>query len=188
MAHESIFSRGEDRGPSLAADGGGKHDDVELGRILDRHATHLLAIAERVLGSPDLARDALQEALLALWREPKSPPNLRGWLARAVLHRSLHQRRSESRRLKWEQLAGEHWADICPLCDPERDALSRELKRRIDAALDTVSTDQRVAFALRAFEGLDYAEIAERTGVPIGTVRSRLNRARAILREELGES
>jgi len=51
-----------------------------------------------------------------------------------------------------------------------------------------VSTDQRVAFALRAFEGLDYAEIAERTGVPIGTVRSRLNRARAILREELGES
>ena len=156
----------------------------ELSRALEGHAARLHAIAERILGSPDLARDAVQETFIALWRAPEVPQNLRGWLARTVLHRSLHARRTEGRRRRWEQLAGESWAENCPICDPERDAESRELSRRLECALDALSADQRVAFELREFDGLDYREIALHLDIPVGTVRSRLNRARRVLREE----
>ena len=156
----------------------------DLSLALHLHASQLHGIAERILGSPQLAADVVQETLIALWRAPQLPPNLRGWLVKAVLHRSLHARRTEGRRRHWEQLAGEHWADHCPICDPERDAQSRELSDAIERALEALSTDQRVAFELREFEGLGYHEIAEQLGVPIGTVRSRLNRARKVLREE----
>jgi len=156
----------------------------ELSRALERHAARLHAIAERILGCPDLASDAVQETFIALWGAPEAPKNLRGWLARTVLHRSLHARRTEGRRRRWEQLAGESWVDNCPICDPERDAESRELSRWLDEALEALSTDQRVAFELREFDGLDYREIASRLDIPVGTVRSRLNRARRVLQEE----
>jgi len=156
----------------------------ELSLALRSHAAQLHAIAERILGSPELAGDVVQETLIALWRAPELPPNLRGWLVRTVLHRSLHARRTEGRRRRWEQLAGEHWAEHCPICDPERDAASRELNRAIHRSLEALSADQRLAFELREFEGLRYEEIARRLGIPIGTVRSRLNRARKVLREE----
>ena len=160
------------------------HVAPELSRVLEGHAARLQAIAQRILGSPDLASDAVQETFIALWQAPELPQNLRGWLARAVLHRSLHAKRTEGRRRRWEQLAGESWAENCPICDPERDAESREISRRLDSALSALSSDQRVAFELREFEGLEYGEIALRLNIPVGTVRSRLNRARRALREE----
>ena len=165
---------------------GGARPDLNLSEALQSHSDRLHRIAERILGSSQQASDVVQEALIALWRAPEAPPNLRGWLVRAVLHRSLHARRTEGRRRHWEQLAGEHWAEHCPMCDPERDAYSRELSRTIDNALEALSSDQRVAFELREFQGLGYEEIALRLGVPIGTVRSRLNRAKKALRDEFG--
>ena len=156
----------------------------ELSRVLEGHAARLHAIAQRILGSSDLASDAVQETFIALWQAPELPQNLRGWLARAVLHRSLHAKRTEGRRRHWEQLAGESWAENCPICDPARDAESRELSRRLDSALGALSSDQRLAFELREFEGLEYGEIASLLKIPVGTVRSRLNRARRALRQE----
>ena len=164
---------------------GGAFPEPELARTLEGHAARLHSIAERILGSPDLASDAVQETFIALWKVPEAPQNLRGWLARTVLHRSLHARRTEVRRRRWEQLAGDSWVQNCPICDPERDAESVELSRRIDKVLNALSSDQRAAFELREFDGLDYMEISKRLGIPVGTVRSRLNRARRVLREEL---
>ena len=112
------------------------------------------------------------------------PPNPRGWLVRTVVHRSLHARRSAQRRRKWEERAGVEWAATCPLCDPSEAVEARELERRLSQALDGLSDEHKIVVALRA-EGLDYQEIAERLAVPIGTVRSRLNRAREALRSEL---
>ncbi len=151
----------------------------------------LRRVAERILGSSELVDDVVQETLLALWDTREVPENLRGWLVRTVTHRSLHRRRSETRRRFWEARAAETWREhegCCALCNPELDALNRALQRDLDVALRALSEDQRLIVALRAIGGMEYTEIASRLEVPVGTVRSRLNRARRALRERLEAS
>ena len=159
--------------------------DEELERLVTPHLQRLTEVAERILGSGEEAEDAVQEALVTLWRSKEAPPNPRGWLVRTVVHRSLHARRTALRRRKWEERAGVDWVTTCPLCDPSETVEAQELQQQLDHALEGLSDDHRIVVALRA-EGLEYHEIAERLGVPVGTVRSRLNRARDALRTEFG--
>jgi RNA polymerase sigma-70 factor (ECF subfamily) len=154
--------------PALAAD-------------LDRaHRT-----ARALLGCDHLAADAVQEALLALWRQPSAPPDRRGWLVRAVVHRARHLRRTLSRRRRHECQAGDH-CELHTGCDnPLHQAHAHELGERLDAAVATLPHEQRAPFELYVATGLDYRGIASELGLPIGTVRSRLHRARAALQELL---
>ena len=71
----------------------------------------------------------------------------------------------------------------CAFCDPERDLEIRELLDVLGKALSSLSAEQRRVIELRDLDGLEYQEIAERLDVPVGTVRSRLNRARNRVRE-----
>ena len=161
------------------------NSESTLAQRVEPYRSRMLAVARRILGCPDHAHDAVQEAILALWQERQLPPHVRGWLMRAVVHRSLHARRSAERRRKWEERAGEDWLEGCPLCDPERSMASRQQRDRIDSALAVLPRDQLTVFELRAIDGLTYQEIAVHLGLPIGTVRSRLNRARNTLQERL---
>lgn len=161
---------------------------LDLEHAVEPHLSRLRAVAERILGCPDQAHDAVQEVLVTLWRTAEMPQNLRAWLIRTVIHRSLHARRGTERRRKWEELAGTEAVQSCLLCDPEQAAQNRELRERLDDALRALSEDQVRLLELRALEGLEYDDIAGRLGVPVGTVRSRLNRARHALRLELARS
>ena len=162
-------------------------DPRDLSAAIAPHLGRLLQVAERILGCPDEARDAVQEALITLWEAAEAPANLRAWLVRTVIHRSLHRRRGAERRRKWEERAGVEMSTWCLLCDPQRSAEGSELRRQLDVALRALSEEQRLVVALRALEGLDYQAISARLGVPVGTVRSRLNRARAALQQELSQ-
>jgi RNA polymerase sigma-70 factor (ECF subfamily) len=71
--------------------------------------------------------------------------------------------------------------------DPERTAMLAERTRALSAALAGITDDQRAAIVLYDVEGYDYAEIAEMTGVSLGTVKSRIHRGRLALRDLLGE-
>jgi RNA polymerase sigma-70 factor (ECF subfamily) len=138
----------------------------------------LIAIARGILKSEDLARDAVQEALVCLWRETNVPPDLGGWLARTVVHKSLHVARRESRQHRREERAAEERDEHCPLCDPARMFEDAEAVRALDLAIAELSDELRAIFLLRHEHGLEYTAIAARLHVPIGTVRSRLSRAR----------
>lgn len=169
---------------------GGSHATSEAQTLegAEPYVALLHRVAERILGSSDQADDVVQEALLTLWSTRQAPENLRAWLVRTVTHRSLHRRRSEQRRRYWEARAAESWRaqeEACALCDPERDAEGRDLRRDLERALSELSDDQRLVVVMRAFGGLEYVEIAGRLRLPTGTVRSRLNRARRALRERL---
>jgi RNA polymerase sigma-70 factor (ECF subfamily) len=143
------------------------------------------AAARAVLGCDHLAADAVQEALVALWRAPAAPPDLHGWLVLAVVHRSRALRRRLLRRKHHEHCAAAH----CPLhdgCDnPLHHARAHELGERLDAAVSRLPEEQRAPFELYAATPLDYRGIAARLRLPVGTIRSRLHRARSTLQRML---
>jgi RNA polymerase sigma-70 factor (ECF subfamily) len=165
-------------GSAAAAESTSNELEPELQRRLHR-------IARRILGCDHLADDAVQEALIALWREAERPAHLAGWLATTVLHRSLHLRRTLRRRAKHEHAA----ASRCALhgdCDnPLHIAVAHELAADIDHACHHLPTEQRLVFTLVNDGILDYRGIGDRLGVPVGTVHSRIARARATLRATL---
>lgn len=168
--------------PGLVANEG-----ASFSRAVAPHRAKMAAVARRILDCSDHAQDAVQEALVALWQEGETPSHTRPWLVRAVLHRSLHARRTAGRRRKWEERAGEHWLGSCPICNPEEALEARQEQERISVAMRALSDDLRLVLRLRTEEGLSYQEIAERLEIPIGTVRSRLNRAKRFLQERLRE-
>jgi len=169
---------------------GRRRGSTAPGRALEEavqaHDALLRSVARRILGDDDQARDAVQEALVALWQSCEEPENLRGWLVQAVVHRSLHARRTRDRRAHWEREAGSLRTGWCPLCDPEHQTEARRRLQALEEALASLSREHRSVVLLRELEGLEYEEISHRLGIPVGTVRSRLNRARRVLRALAG--
>lgn len=143
------------------------------------------ARAKRLLGCDHLADDAVQEALVALWRLDEPPRDPDAWLARAVVLRCRQLRRSMRRRRHHEHVASAH-CDLHSGCDnPLHVAVAHEAGARLAQVLDTLPGTQRRAFELYTQTGLDYAGVAARLGLPVGTVRSRLHRARAAIEAAL---
>jgi RNA polymerase sigma-70 factor (ECF subfamily) len=137
--------------------------------------------------SRDLAWEAVQDSLLALWRARTRPEPLRGWLAQTVIHRCLHMQRSMRRRRHYEEVSvlfqRTHGPDAIrePFSEIEREHLNRQLSE----ALGSLPDQQRQVLWLREVELLDYRSIAERMRISDGTVRSRLHRARLAARQKL---
>ncbi len=146
---------------------------------------HLVSIARRILGNEDLAWDAVQEALFSLWLQGEMPTNLRGWLSRAVVHRSLHLSRCRSRRRRYEDRARHERTEESDHDDPSRRLERQELRRIFGEALSRIGPDHRDVLELSVVEEMDYQSIAATLNIPVGTVRSRLNRSRRAIRDVL---
>lgn len=155
--------------------------------LAQSHVPRMLTVARRILGCEDLAWDAVQESLILLWHEERSPHDLVGWLVRVVVNRSLHQSRSLRRRRAHEERGGGGPQFDHELADPCGAAQARELAEHIAHCLAELPEGFRSVLSARDVLGLDYSQIAERLELPVGTVRSRLHRARALLRERLVE-
>jgi len=132
------------------------------------------------------AQDVVQEALLLAFRnfERQRGPSTKAWLLAIVRNCFLSSvRRSAPRARVTEPLEAASDADVpaalVSSTDPEREAIAAESARTVDAALGCLSNDYREVLVLRELEGLSYREIAAVTATPIGTVMSRLARARA---------
>jgi RNA polymerase sigma-70 factor, ECF subfamily len=149
---------------------------------------HLVSIARRILGDEDAAWDAVQEALVSLWLYDTMPLNLRSWLTRAVVHRSLHLARCQSRRHKHEFQARFGRSEASDRDDPSHHLEGEDLGRILEEALSRIAPDQRTVLLLSVVEQMDYESIAAALEIPIGTVRSRMNRARGALRELLNQT
>ena len=150
--------------------------------LLARHLDHIHAICRRVLGHPEDALDATQEALIAISRGINrfdSRSRFTTWMYRVATNAAL----DEARRRRRRPLASEHLPELATVADTT-DAVDARLD--VDAALATLPADYRAAVALRDLAGLDYAEIATVLDIPIGTVRSRIARGRAVLADRIG--
>ncbi|HEY1317177.1 MAG TPA: sigma-70 family RNA polymerase sigma factor [Gaiella sp.] len=160
--------------------------DPEAFAIVVRHYDPALrALAYRLLGSRDRMDDALQEAYLKAFR---ALPRFRGqsqlgtWLHRIVFNACLDELR-RLRRGGTVPLAAAADA-VAPVPDHADRVAGRE---RLERALSTLAPYDRAAVLLVDGQGFDYRAAAEVLGIPAGTVASRLNRARAVLRDALEE-
>jgi RNA polymerase sigma-70 factor (ECF subfamily) len=109
------------------------------------------------------------------------------WVRRIAVNLCLNwlKRRNRAHLVPLPQSDGE--AEAVDIADPRADAEGSSLRRDLDSALALLPTDQRTIFMLRVNEELSYNEIAELLHIPVGTVMSRLNRAREKLKELLKE-
>jgi RNA polymerase sigma-70 factor, ECF subfamily len=142
------------------------------------------ALATLILRDSERARDATQEAYIAAWRDLASvrdPDRIDGWLRRLVVNACYGELRREGRvrRAEVRELAFAGSTSAPDGADrlAQRDQLERAF-RRLDA-------DQRTALVLRHYLGLSLAEVADAMGVPVGTAKSRLNRAAQAMRASL---
>ncbi len=167
-------------------------------RLVTRHQDHVVRLARRILGDPDAALDAAQGAFVKAWRGLggfQGESRFSTWLTRIV----INQCRNELRRRKTvkhtrpvsldETLpnASATRASLVPDRAPpvESRFAATELREAIDRAMGTLESEAREILVLREVDALSYEEIAQILDVAIGTVRSRLNRARAALRAAL---
>ncbi len=154
----------------------------------------LYNVAYRITGNPDLAADATQDALILAFRRLHQyrGGSLRAWLARIATNCAYDQLRARQRHsaTSIEDMV-EDEDRLGLLVDggasPEDAALTAELGAAIEAAVLALPFDQRAVIALVDYNHLDYEEAAQALDVSLGTVKSRLSRGRARVREVLLE-
>lgn len=156
--------------------------------IVREHSARVYRLAYRLSGNPQDAEDLTQETFLRVFRSLSSytPGTFEGWLHRITTNLFLDQARRR-KRIRMEAM-GEDAARVVSTDDhgrPERGFEHANLDNDVQRALDALRPEYRAAVVLCDIEGLSYEEIAVTLGVKLGTVRSRIHRARAQLREAL---
>lgn len=155
--------------------------------VARKYGRFLYNVAYRLAGNDDDAQDLVQEVLLRVRRglESYRPGSMEGWLSRIATNAFLdHARRRRRRPVELLPEEPEHIATPARAADADFEA--EVLSEDVHAALRELPPDYRAAVVLSDVVGLTYQEISEALSVPIGTVRSRLHRGRALLREALG--
>lgn len=171
----------------------GRGDQEAFAELVRKYENQIFSLARRMCTDPDDAADVAQEAFLAAW---KGLPNFRQeaefstWLYRLATNAAIdHLRKAKKQRgdlsLDDEALSLDT-ADSGPT--PHQAAESRELRRAVSQAMDQLSDDHRQVLVLREVRQLSYEEIARALDMDLGTVKSRISRARNSLRKILLKS
>ena len=152
----------------------------------------LFALVVRMVPDRDQASDAVQEAFFSAYRNMGAfrGGSVKSWLSRIAINAAMDAQRLKKRRPAdpYPELEDDTWqppADAS--ADPVTTSLTLERHRALNTALAGITNDQRTAIVLYDVEGYDYAEIAEITGVSVGTVKSRIHRGRLALRGLLSD-
>lgn len=161
-------------------------DHGAMSECISRYGGLIWSIAKRYVKDPSAAEDIVQEIFTALWRsasrfDPKvaNESTFVGMLAR---RRSIDFLRKQSRRPELEPLPE---VELLPLASPEPSASTRCETSDVRGALSKLSEDTQSLFSLHFDEGMTHSEIVERTGLPLGTVKTRLRRGLIQLRSIL---
>ena len=156
--------------------------------VVQEHSGRVYRLAYRLTGNRHDAEDLTQEVFVRVFRSLSSytPGTFEGWLHRITTNLFLDQVRRKQ-RIRFDALpddAGDRLPGQADL-GPERAWEHNNLDHDVQAALDTLPPEFRAAVVLCDIEGLSYEEIAATLGIKLGTVRSRIHRGRAQLRQAL---
>jgi RNA polymerase sigma-70 factor (ECF subfamily) len=155
--------------------------------IVQRYEKRVYAVAFRMTGNQDDAYDATQEAFMSALRALRSfrgDAQLSTWIHRIAVNASLDlvRRRTRKKTRPLEEIADRPSGDT----GPEEAAVGASRAAEVQKALLQVGAEHRAVLVLHDLQGLDYAETAEALDIPVGTVKSRLHRARVEMARLLG--
>ena len=170
-------------------------DEDACAELVTEHQRMVYQLSLNLLGDHNEALDLSQEVFLRVFRTIqgfRGQSALRTWIYRIVVNQARNRQRWWRRRHRAQQVSlDEHLRDYGDFpeqtdgASPDRMLGRKELAERIRVALDKLPFDQRTAIVLREIDGLSYEEIGFSLGIAVGTVKSRLARAREALRAQL---
>lgn len=163
-----------------------------LGVLYDRYASIVFGLARRMLKRDEDAEEIVQDVFAQIWRQAgryqADRATVAGWLVMLTRTRAIDRLRARTARPDQGQAVS---PDAVPPMmsawpSPESSAVTAEDARVVRGALDELPDGQRSLVELAYYEGLTHSEIAERTGIALGTVKTRLRTAMFALRAALG--
>ncbi len=170
-------------------------DEDAYAELVTEHQRMVYQLSLNLLGDHNEALDLSQEVFLRVFRTLpgfRGQSTLRTWIYRIVVNQARNRQRFWRRRHRAQQVSlDEHIRDHGELPapgdggSPDRLLGQKQLAERIRTALDQLPFDQKIALVLREIDGLSYEEIGFSIGIAVGTVKSRLARARESLRAQL---
>jgi RNA polymerase sigma-70 factor, ECF subfamily len=170
-------------------------DEWAFQLLVRRFRKKIYSVAYGITLDREESQDIVQEVFLQAYRNIvgfRGDASLSTWLHRITVNRCLNWKRRWARRFKWMHVSTDSNDDDAPaaeiespLPNPEERVADAQTRQQIDNALKMLPEQIRTVFVLRELEGLSYEEIADVTGIKLGTVRSRLFHARKRLKEIL---
>jgi RNA polymerase sigma-70 factor (ECF subfamily) len=168
-------------------------DEPACARLVTDHQRMVFQLGLNLLGEPQEALDLCQEVFLRVFRmlhQFRGQSSLRTWIYRIALNQASNRlrwwrRRHRAQQVSLDDVVSRDCPEARPSTRPDRVLQQREVAGRVWHALDALPFEQRAVVVLREIDGLSYEEIAESLGVAVGTVKSRLARARDLLRQAL---
>lgn len=156
-------------------------DESAMAHLYDKYSSIVYSVALRVLADTGAAEDVLQEVFMQLWRNPgafdASRGNIAPWLAVIARNRAIDSLRRRQPETDIE--------DVIVSVEPDMagDAERSRAMEKVRSALGSMPAPQRSALEMAYFEGLTHTEIAEKTGEPLGTVKTRIRAGLMALRK-----
>ncbi len=158
-------------------------DQGAMAALYDRYSSIVYSVALRVLQDTGAAEDVLQEIFMQLWRSPgafdANRGNMAAWLAVIARHRAIDALRRRRPENNIEDLVVSVEPDLASDADRTR------TMDKVRGALQTMPQTQRSALEMAYFEGLTHVEIADKTGEPLGTIKTRIRAGLLSLRKVL---
>ena len=169
----------------------GRGDAEALGLLYDRYRRLAMAVAYRILEDATAAEDCLQDAFLQVWRNHTSfhpeRGNVKSWLLTIVRNAAIDRHRGREGRARQDRPIDEVDYLLGENDDPYDQAVESLQAEQLREAILALPDEQREAITLAFFNGLTHQEIAERLGVPLGTVKGRMRLGLKKMRQQLVE-
>jgi RNA polymerase sigma-70 factor, ECF subfamily len=161
----------------------GSGDQSAMAALYDRYSSIVYSVALRVLQDTGAAEDVLQDIFMQLWRNPgafdANRGNMAAWLAVIARHRAIDTLRRRRPENSLEDVVVVVESDLASDTDRAR------AMEKVRGAIQVMSPPQRSALEMAYFEGLTHVEIAEKTGEPLGTIKTRIRAGLLSLRKVL---
>jgi RNA polymerase sigma-70 factor, ECF subfamily len=161
-------------------------DNRAFGELVSLHRAGVVGVVYRMCGDMPLAEEAAQEAFLRAWQhlnKYQSQHSFRAWVYRIAINAALDVLRRERKMTGLTEIGGERLPQSGPGLQERSE--TREQAERVQQAILALPDGARAVLVLREYGAMSYAEIAAALNIPAGTVMSRLNSARAQLRQAL---
>ena len=163
-------------------------DADALGELYDRYGRVVFGVLYRLLGAPEPAEEVTQDAFHAVWRRAATYRSDRGavrtWLLAIARNAAIDWRRTKGKRIEREAAIDEA-AELVEEIRVDDRVIASLRAQRVREAVASLPEEQRTVMSLAFWSGLSQTEIAERSGTPLGTVKSRVRLGMAKLRDRL---